>query len=345
VIIATIGLGMGALSHELYTMIVAMAIVTTMMMPPSLRWMMARVPLGEEELKRLEKEASEERQDVPKMERVLVYVDDSPNGRLAARLAGQFTAEHKMLVTVLEHSAAASRNAEEKGSREHLTEAAQAAFDKAVEGKPGEGKADSMVQVRAAPGLEALERELAKGYNIIFIGVDRPIVDEGHRFEERLQHLVTSFDGPVAIAVNGAGAAGPVDIPLDILIPTSGRPDARLATEIGLTLAKATAGKVTALHVFDPQEDTALLRGRSRRFGMSVLVDVHRLGKQHGVSVKGLTATNVKPEAEIRRAVRGGNYDLVVLGTSMRQGETKFLGPRSAALLRVIRTPALLIAR
>jgi nucleotide-binding universal stress UspA family protein len=134
-------------------------------------------------------------------------------------------------------------------------------------------------------------------------------------------------------------------VPLDILTPTSGRPDARLATEVGLTLAKATKGKVTALHVFDPQDDTALLRGRSRRFGMSVLVDVHRRGKQSGVPVKGLTATNPKPEAEIRRAVRGGRYDLFVVGTSLRQGETKFLGPRTASLIRAIRTPALLITR
>ena len=54
---------------------------------------------------------------------------------------------------------------------------------------------------------------------------------------------------------------------------------------------------------------------------------------------------NVRPETEIRRAARGGRFDLVLLGTSLRQGETKFLGPRTSALLRVLRTPVLLIAR
>ena len=61
--------------------------------------------------------------------------------------------------------------------------------------------------------------------------------------------------------------------------------------------------------------------------------------------VKGLTATNAKPETEIRRALHGGRFDLIVVGTSLRQGETKFLGPRTASLLRGIRTPALVIAR
>jgi nucleotide-binding universal stress UspA family protein len=102
---------------------------------------------------------------------------------------------------------------------------------------------------------------------------------------------------------------------------------------------------VGALHVFEPQEDTAVLRGRARRPGISLLVDAHRLGKRSGVPVKGLTATNARPEREIRRALRGGRFDLVVLGTSLRQGETKFLGPRTSALLRGTRTPALVIAR
>jgi len=97
--------------------------------------------------------------------------------------------------------------------------------------------------------------------------------------------------------------------------------------------------------VFDPAADTALLRGRSRRFGMSVLVDVHRAGRRNGVPVKGLTAVNTKPEIEIRRAARGGRFDLMLLGTSLRQGETKFLGPRTSGLLRKLRTPVLLIAR
>jgi Kef-type K+ transport system membrane component KefB/nucleotide-binding universal stress UspA family protein len=336
VIIASIGLSMGALSKELYTMIVAMAVVTTMIMPPTLRWMMARVPLGEDERKRLEKEEAEQTQALPQMERALVYVDDSANGRLAARLAGLFAGRQQMLTTVLEHAPPDS-SGEQSGGREKIAEGARA-----VTGLPE--AADALVLARPAGG-ETLEREIARGYDIAFVGVDRPIATNARHFEEKLQELLNKFAGPVAIAINGAGAAGPADIPLDILLPASGAQDARLATEVALALAHASKGTVTALHVFHPQDDTNLLRGRSRRHGMSVLVDVHRLGKRSGVPVKGLTATNINPETEIRRALRGGGFDLMVLGTSLRQGETKFLGPRTANLLRVIRTPVLLIAR
>ena len=47
VIVATVGLSMGVLSQNLFTMIVAMAVITTMAMPPMLRWALARIPLGE----------------------------------------------------------------------------------------------------------------------------------------------------------------------------------------------------------------------------------------------------------------------------------------------------------
>jgi len=336
VIIASIGLAMGALGKELYTMIVAMAVVTTMAMPPMLRWMMAKVPLGEDEARRLDREEAELAQSLPKMERALVYVDDSPNGRLAARLAGLFAARQQVLTTVLE--ADARKSSEETGSGELLAEAARSSAE------PPQA-AESLVITR--PGLtdDALQREINRGYDIVFVGLDRPIDPVSRHFDSRLQEVVNAFDGPVAIAINGAGAAGPADVPLDILLPTSGTADARLATEVALALAHASKGRVSALHVFEPQENTAVLRGRARRPGISLLVDAHRLGKRSGVPVKGLTATNSRPEIEIRRALRGGRFDLAVLGTSLRQGETKFLGSRAASLLRAIHTPALVIAR
>ncbi len=77
---------------------------------------------------------------------------------------------------------------------------------------------------------------------------------------------------------------------------------------------------------------------------MSVLVDVHRLGKPCAVPVKGLTATNARAEVEIRRAVRAGTFNLLVLHTSLRQGQTRFLGSRMARLLGRLRVPILLVA-
>jgi Kef-type K+ transport system membrane component KefB len=88
IIVASIGLSMGALSQDLFTMIVTMAVVTTMAMPPMLRWSIPRVPISKSEKERLDREDTEAKGFVANLERFLLAVDDSPNGRFACRLVG-----------------------------------------------------------------------------------------------------------------------------------------------------------------------------------------------------------------------------------------------------------------
>jgi len=350
VIIASIGLSMGVLGNQLYTMIVAMAVVTTLAMPPTLRWMLARVPLREEEAKRLEAQEAEESESVPKMERALVYVDGSANGKATALLAGLFAARQQVLATVMESGGKSGREGEVGRGRQLLVRAAKPLLEGArpSDGQPARERQlslEELVQGKAADTEGALEREAAKGYSIAFIGIEAPISATDSRFEGRIERLLSAFDGPVAITLNGARSSGEPGNPLNVLVPTGGTPEARLATEIALALAKASGGALTALHVFDPQDDTELLRGRARRQGLSVLADVRQLGRRSGVSVKGVTVTNSRPEVEIRRATRLAAYDLVVIGTALRQGKAKFLSPRSTALVRSLQAPVLLVAR
>ena len=101
VIVASIGLSMGALSQDLFTMIVAMAVVTTMAMPPTLRWAFSRLPLRRDERVRLEREAFEATGFVTNIERLLVAVDDSANGKLAWHLADMLARSRGIPMTVL----------------------------------------------------------------------------------------------------------------------------------------------------------------------------------------------------------------------------------------------------
>ena len=100
VIVATIGLSIGVLSRDLFTMIVAMAILTTMAMPPMLRWALARLPLGRAEKERLEREAFEAKGFLPNVERLLLAVDESANGQFASRLAGCLAGARGLPITV-----------------------------------------------------------------------------------------------------------------------------------------------------------------------------------------------------------------------------------------------------
>ncbi len=101
VIIATVGLSMGVLNQNLFTMIVAMAVITTTAMPPTLRWALSRIPMRKEEKQRLEREEQEEKGFVANLERLLIAVDDSSNGKFASRVAGMLAGTHAMPATVL----------------------------------------------------------------------------------------------------------------------------------------------------------------------------------------------------------------------------------------------------
>lgn len=112
VIVATIGLSMGLLSQNLFTMIVAMALITTIAMPPTLRWALARLPMRREEKLRLEREDYDKNSFVANLERILLAVDHGTNGRLAARLAGLLAGSRGMPVTILDIAGPA--NADDK---------------------------------------------------------------------------------------------------------------------------------------------------------------------------------------------------------------------------------------
>src|SRR5262249_21659380 len=140
-----------------------------------------------------------------------------------------------------------------------------------------------LVDFKSSSGDDALRTEAAKGYSIVVAGIESPIAAAGDRFDKDLQRLVDTFDGPLAIVINAARSAATPTNQLKILVPTDGTPEARLAMEMAIALAKASNGTVTALHVLDPKDDTALLRGRARRQGLSVLADARRLSRRNDV--------------------------------------------------------------
>src|SRR6266542_6997951 len=236
VIIATVGLSLGMLDQNLFTLIVAMAVVTTMAMPPTLRWALARLPMREEERERLDREEFESRGFVTNLERLLIAVDDSPNGKFAARLGGLIAGLRGMPTTVLRVSAQPEET--DAGAR------AAAGEEKALRagakaGKAAAGEADSPGSVDVttrAPDSEperAVAREARKGHDFLLIGVEKTAGKRG--FEPEVSRLALGFEGPLAIVVGrGAHLERPLRSPLSILVPTTGTEASRRASEVAI---------------------------------------------------------------------------------------------------------------
>jgi Kef-type K+ transport system membrane component KefB/nucleotide-binding universal stress UspA family protein len=173
VIVASIGLSMGALSQNLYTMIVTMAVVTTMAMPPMLRAALKNLPMSKEEEMRIGREAMDLKGFLPGLERLLLAVDESAVGRMAARLAGLIAGAQGMPVTILklageQKEAATGKKAgkednpaekeEEDGKPEHVEQ--DQAKDLAPKDMAG---AQSRVETDAELKADPLAREVRAG--------------------------------------------------------------------------------------------------------------------------------------------------------------------------------------
>lgn len=355
VIIATIGLSMGVLSGDIYTLIVTMAIATTMVTPPLLRWTLSRVEPGEEEKVRMEREVAEAREFVPQVERLLIAVDGSDSGKLASRVGGLFSGGRKVMTTVLEVGAKGGLKAELAGSAaEQPAEIVKASAESASEGTPGEPhepSADDLVTAGKAKPAEvhaAILKEAEKGYDMLFLGLEKALNESSPgTSSSEVQQVVEGFKGLVALAVaKGRTSTRPAEGPLRILVPAIGTDYSRRAAEVAITIARASNSKVTALNVSGPPATMDLLRRRSNQFlktGRAFVDDIKKLGDRAEVSVQAMVVTGRNQDVSILRHINKYKFDLVVLGVKARsvEGEGLFFGKSAAALVE--RSPCSLL--
>jgi nucleotide-binding universal stress UspA family protein len=362
VIVATIGLSAGVLNQNLFTVIVSMAVVTTMVMPTQLRWALKRLPLGKKERQRLEREELDAKAFVPNLERLLLAADDSANGKFASQLAGIIAGSGGKPTTVVDMSMDKRRKSPGaktesdqtktntgKDSKEQVKSAAHSV--KTLETQPEEEKAgDAHVITRQefAHGPEAIAGEARRGYDLLLIGIAKTRNPEGG-FSKDISQISKGFDGPLAV-VDTRDQRRRQGQPQHrkILIPVTGSEASRRAAEVGLALARGSDAEVTALYVTRADgsggKDRSTNRKRAmRRNEQAVLKDIGALGDRYEVNVRSTTRVNAAPDEAILKEARRG-YDLIVLGVSRRPGETLFFGNTAAAVLEQSPTSNLFIA-
>lgn len=353
VIVASIGLSLGMLSQNLFTMIVTMAIVTTMAMPPMLRWALARLPMRPDEKERLEQEAFEAKGFVTNMERILVAVDESPSGRFAARLAALIAGSRGLPTTVLQMTKKGRAKAAKADSVK--TGATVEAVAARAGRKKGQGQGDApddvtvTARVQGAPLEQAIAAEAKRGYDLLFIGADTMANAKG-AFADTMTKISKSFDGPLAIALARAKhAQSPLNSALNILVAVNGTELSRRAAEVAFTLAAAsTNARVEALYVSAATASNRTQRKVapqvSRQQEKAILKDTVELAERLNVKIKTAVHANVPPEDALLTEVKRHHFDLVVMGVSRRASEKLFFGDTVANVVAKAPCSVLLVA-
>jgi Kef-type K+ transport system membrane component KefB/nucleotide-binding universal stress UspA family protein len=346
VIVATIGLSMGALSQNLFTMIVTMAVITTMAMPPTLRWALSRLPMRKEEKQRLEREEMEAKGFVPKLERLLLAVDESANAKFATRIAGLIAGGSAMPTTVMQIKTdkktgkAAAEAARQKA--EEVGETVQKFADQVERVQKPEEKADTKLDVTTiveqAPKPEAVAAEAEKGYSLMLIGLEKTVARR-NEFHDDITKLAAGFEGPLAVLdVRDKLLEHPLDAKLNILVPVNGNEYSRRAAEVAIAVARASHAPLTALYVAPGGKK------RSRRYEEAILKDISKLAETYDTEVRTEVRADVAAEDAILKELSRKPYTLVVIGAGRRPGEKLFFGDTAAALLEKSECSLLFVA-
>jgi Kef-type K+ transport system membrane component KefB/nucleotide-binding universal stress UspA family protein len=326
IIIATIGLQLGILSPEMFSIIVVMAMVTSLMAPPALRWVLARVTPEEEELARLRREELAASSAVARIHRVLLPLrrrsTANPIHMLSARLLDRMALKSSLSLTVLNVYPPG-----EKAESEQFLDRVLPVFTTKELTRKTVASRDPSAEILA---------ESQKHYDLMILGAT-----EGHAQHNALFHPVVDELVRLApcatIVVKGEV---PRDwVPRRILVPTNGSTAARDAAELAFLLA-AEDEEVIALNIVQHQEEpyrsafgqrTSVDAAGSARI---VVDELREVGEAQGVRTRGEVRQATDTNAAIIDFCIRSDVGLLVLGTHVRAGsERLFLGPRVERLI------------
>ena len=317
IIVAAIGLSVGVLGVEVYSMVVVISVITSVMAPIGLRFIFGPGPIEEE---------TPARGALGPIHRVLLAVrpgelSDVPaeirslEAAVLARLGSESPA-----VTLLAVTPPAGRRRADR----YLAQMAEL-FPAGTE-----------VSKRIARGnpAQAILDEAAKGYDLVAMGAPVPGAGSSYLFGSLVDEVVRLAPCPSLVFT----ARRPRWPPRTILVPTGGsEPAARAAA-----LAFALAGEETQVllyHVIDPEFATEMSAARAgsvavrMEIGEGIVNELREKGAGLGVQVATeVTMGGSMVDNLVERA--RDDVDLIVLGTGVRAGSPRlFLGPKVERLL------------
>ena len=246
-VVALIGLSLGLLTGEMYSTIVLVAVVTSFLAPLLLRSVVGKLPLTEEERRRME-EGTRPRMLPDGPIRVLVPTAGGGNAMGAFALAAPIVRESAGSITALfvqrrkEGNAirrwfSGSSSLAGRGIEQHLERAASFLGD--------QGKRLTVRRLQSENLVGAIVAETERDYDVLMIGATpRHLLSNS---------MISEVAGAVAlptIIVRSTEQQPPAHF-RRILVPVEGSAFSRFAAEFAFAYAAADGARVTLLHVLN----------------------------------------------------------------------------------------------
>lgn len=314
IIIATIALSIGVFNQQAYTVIVLLAMTTSIMAPPLLRWVLASMEASPQEAERLEREEVLEASVIANSRSALLPTRGGANSVMAARVL-DLVLQREAHVTILHVE---PPHDFDRQTRESFIALVQQTF--------GERGTERREEDSEDP-ITVILQEARLGYDLVALGLNEDFQGT-HELSPRLQGLLANSPAPILLVRRGMGLAAGAALRYlrfrRVLVPITGTMLGRAAEEIGYTIASRLEAEVDVVHVIsrpDRGPDDAEL------FGVGQLNRARSLAKRFGRGASPVLRVGATAYEEIIAAADDRGADLIVLGAQVRAHDDRpFLG-------------------
>jgi Kef-type K+ transport system membrane component KefB/nucleotide-binding universal stress UspA family protein len=343
VVVAIIGLNVGAIDETAYTILILAAVVTSLMAPAMLKWAVARWEPPTEEAERLERESLLDTAEILATSRILLPTRGGQNIKHAARLVAAVFPNAE--VTVMTVEVPRGRGLFRLTRRR----SASAAEREEVKEVLGEVSVREVHKVAADPA-EAIVRESRLGYDLLVIGASRE-EDRGPILATVVERVLRVTGIRTMVVQVPSNDSVPEELPRNVLVPVTASRSSRAAEEFGYSLARVSEGTALALHVVNrPDGEGLFLPGQREGEGPiyaadDLLREAGDFAKRVGVRFQSEARVAPNAEQEILDFAHEGDVDLVVLGTSSRPVTNRpFFGHRVSYITEHSSIPVVVVA-
>ena len=322
IVLATIGLSLGALNETSYAIIVLLAIATSVMAPLLLRPVLRRLQAAPEEAERLQREEMLSRSLIAGASSALLPTRGGVNSAVAARVLDALL-QPSASITVL----SVRPEAGEPDLEGVLRWIAHRSTDVRIE--TGDDPAATILE------------EAALGYGLLTLGLNEDYVGS-HELSEPIQRVLAQAPIPLLLVRHREQVRDLGDMEgwgvRRVLLGVTGTRPGRAAEELAYRLSAGLGADVLALHVVTRE----LTAGGASPAVERHLERVQEVASSFGVASAVAVRHGAVPADELLRAADEWDADTIVLGTSVRSANGRpFLGHGTEWLLEHARQTVL----
>jgi nucleotide-binding universal stress UspA family protein len=336
----------------MYSIIVMIAIVTSLMAPPLLRWTLSKVRIGAAEAKRLEREEIAAASFIRQVRRVLLVTRSATHARIAAQIAGYLSHEQPIEMTAIyaRPPAVVRRWWWPWGRRwRRFMDLGKIATDDLKRALAmAKGTRPDVRLMTDKDRAELIINEAARGYDAVLVCDVRRGRDVHTLFGNMVDEILRRSPIPTIVVKDVArGVAVPFTAwtPKRIMVPTVGTETSRNAVEVAAVLGASTQALVTVVHVARSPNAAA---GQNGAYDISREIVERQAdwGRKFGANVETRLAEGSSyPEEDILRIAREGNFNLIVIGSSLRVVSRRaFFGHRIERILNRAPGPVMIVS-